>query len=86
MHKLAVVLERERIGAQTHGGIQQAMDRAISLGREVVVGAMRSMYFLAKQEIPHTTNYSEMLKVMILNGCKYLKHLEQGANAKYTSE
>ena len=27
-----------------------------------------------------------MLKVMILNGCKYLKHLAQGANAKYTSE
>ena len=70
MHKLAVVLERERIGAQTHGGIEQAMDRAISLGREAVVGGMRSMYFLTKQEIPHTTNYSEMLKVTILNGCR----------------
>ena len=51
MHKLTVVLEIERIGAATHGGIQQAMDQAISPGRDAVVGAMQSTYFLVKQEI-----------------------------------
>ena len=51
MHKLAVVLEIERIGAATHGEIEQAMDQAISPGRDAVVGAMQSTYFLVKQEI-----------------------------------
>ena len=61
------------------------MDQAISPGRDAVVGAMQSMYFLVKQEIhiQWTTGNADGHDPELL---WLLKHLEQGANAKYTSK
>ena len=44
MHKLTVVLEKEQIGAKTHNGIEQVMDRAISLGEKQLLGCAINVF------------------------------------------
>lgn len=46
---------------------------------------MQCLYWLVKEEIPHTFNYPSMLKAVEMMGCSQLKHLQHGDNAKYTS-
>ena len=49
---------------------------------------MRSIYFLAKDKIPHTTVYSNLIALQVANGDGLLEeHLTRGAsNAHYTSK
>ena len=44
------------------------------------------MSFLAKNELPHTTNFSSLVDFCINMGCSYLKELHRGGNASYRSE
>ena len=44
------------------------------------------MYWLAKSEIAHTTKFESLLKLAISLGSDYLKELNLGGNAHYTSE
>ena len=46
---------------------------------------MQCLYWLVKEEIPHTLNYPSMLKAVEIMGCNQLKYLQHGVNAKYTS-
>ena len=66
-------------------GIQQVFQTQISLNKAALKTAMQCLYWLVKEEIPHTLNYPSMLKAVEIMGCCQLKHLQHGDNAKYTS-
>ena len=79
-------LEKLRLVSQKSGGIVQVLETQVELGRTAVSGAMKSMYWLAKQEIPHTTNDVPLLNLAKSFGCEFVEHLFVGRNATYTSE
>ena len=56
--------------------------------RDVLQKLLRSIYFLTKHRIPHTTVYQPLLQLQIANGDNLLdQHIkEQPANAQYTSK
>ena len=54
--------------------------------RKKQLKARQCLYWLVKSEILHTGNYESLLKAVQLMGCKQLKYLNQGENAKYTSK
>ena len=79
-------LENVRSSTSSDGGIIQALQKELSLKKSAVKAAVQCLYWLVKSEIPHTTNYNSLLKTVQFIGCKKLKHLYQGENAKYTSQ
>ena len=56
MHKEAGEWEATCLTAESDGGIRQACSAQVVLYRKGLVGALKVMYWLAKEEIPHTTN------------------------------
>lgn len=56
--------------------------------RAVLLKLLRSVYFMVKQHISHTTNYTDLLDLQIANGDQVLEqHIAHGpANAQYTSK
>ena len=58
----------------------------MALQRSAVIGAMKCLYWLCKQEIAHTTNYQPLLSLSLSLGCSDLSALNAGGNAHYTSE
>ena len=48
--------------------------------------AKKCLYWLAKQEIPHGTNFVGLLELVKSLRATYLNDLNLGANAQYTSE
>ena len=52
----------------------------------VLLKLLRSIYFLTKKRIPHTTTFEDIMELQIANGDELLKqHVEQGpSNAQYT--
>ena len=55
--------------------------------REIILKLMRSIYFLAKNCLPHSTTYKKLIELQVHNGDELLeKHLSEGpSNAQYTS-
>ena len=51
-----------------------------------MIGAMKCMYWLCKQEISHTTNFSSLLELAKNLGATYLNDICLSKNAHYTSE
>ena len=82
-YKEAIEMEACRQEVAVHGGVEQAFQTQLQLKRQAVITAMQCLYW---SEIPHTGNYESLLKVVQLMGCQQLKHLNQGENAKYTSQ
>ena len=56
--------------------------------RSVLLKLLRSVYFLVKHRIPHTTTFEDLLALQIANGDIILKqhNLEAPGNAQYTSK
>ncbi|XP_070563184.1 zinc finger protein 862-like isoform X1 [Ptychodera flava] len=54
--------------------------------RMALEGALKCVYWFAKTEVAHTTNYKSLLDFVKGMDCSYLEHLNQGGNAHYTSE
>lgn len=50
-----------------------------------MVDAMKVLYWLAKEEVAHTTKYESLSNLAISLGCNYLKKLHVGENATYRS-
>ena len=48
-----------------------------SLQRQAFIGALRCLYWLIKEEIPHTTKYESLLNFSREMGCSYFSHLDQ---------
>ena len=84
-HKDGVEKELAREQSSRDGGLPQAFQTQIALNKAAVKTAMQCLYWLVKEEIPHTTNYPSLLKAVEFMGCSQLKHLQCGENAKYTS-
>ena len=82
MHKEALDRKSTRLSVLRQGGIQQAFQRQVSVQKKALVGALKIVYYLAKEEIPLTTKYEAIMNLAINLGCDYLKELEVGANAR----
>lgn len=63
--------------AERTGGIAQAMKKQVNLERSAFLAALRAMYWLTTNEIPHTTNFSSLLDMMRGLGLSYLSHLNK---------
>ena len=72
--------------SKKYGGVQQAFTAVESAERKAMKAAMKCLYWLAKQEIPHTTNFTGLLQLVQSLGATYLSDLNIGGNAHYTSE
>ena len=80
------LIDITRRSVEHHGGIQQAFQRQISVQRKALIGALKIIYCLAKEELPLTTKYEPLLDLAMHLGCDYLKELEVGGNAHYRSQ
>lgn len=56
--------------------------------KEILLKLMRSVYFMVKNKLPHTTLYSSLIELQVLNGDTILEeHIKHNpANAQYTSK
>ena len=85
-HADARKLEAQLCLSRKDGGIEQAFATVESAERKAMIAAMKCLYWLCKQEIPHTTNYMPLLELAKSIGATYLNDLNLGGNAHYTSE
>jgi len=86
MHKEAEEMEAARLASQRDGGIRQAFSTRVIVQRKALIGALHLMYWLAKQEVAHTTKFNSLKDLAIQLGCDYLQELSLGRNAQYSSE
>ena len=85
-HLDAKKLEAQLCSSKVDGGIEQAFAVVESAERKAMKAAMKCLYWLAKQEIPHTTDFVGLLELAQSLGATYLQDLNLGSNAHYTSE
>ena len=80
------VEQQNVIEMQCAGAAKQAEEQK-KKNREIILKLMRSIYFLAKNHIPHSITYKELIELQILYGEELLeKNLGKGSsNAQYTS-
>ena len=74
-HKEADRDRAAKAASESSGGIRVALQEAMSQERRAVIGALKCMYFLTKNELPHTTTFSELLDLAIDLGSDYLRAL-----------
>jgi hypothetical protein len=86
MHKDALQRESTRLASKQSGGIRQAFATRVVVQRKALIGALHLMYWLAKEEIAHTTKFNSLKQLAISLGCDYLRELSIGKNAQYSSE
>ena len=86
MHREAEELEAYRDTSQHDGGIVRAFSSTVSAQRKALIGVMKLLYWLSKEEISFTTKCSSLIDLTIELGSDYLKALHLGGNAHYTSE
>ena len=54
--------------------------------REALIGALKIVYWLAKEDIAIATKYDSLVNLVKSLGCSYLNDLSIGRNATYTSK
>ena len=72
MHKEAEELETTRLASRKNGGIRQAFSAHATVQKIALIGALKLMYWLAKEEVAHTTKFSSLKDLAIELGCDYL--------------
>ena len=79
--------EREALAAMAlaDGGIEHTFEKTLQITKKGVEGAMKILYWLSKNEVAHFTKFEYLKDLCIELGCTYLKELNVGGNAKYTS-
>ena len=77
MHRDAEVREADRLASQHDGGIVQAFSSHVMSNSKAL---MKRMYWLAKEEVPHTTKVSSLADLAVQ------LELNLGKNAHYMSE
>ena len=85
-HVEAKKLELQLCFSTKDGGIQKAFTAVESAERKAMKAAMKCLYWLAKQEILHTTNFVGLLELVQSLGATYLSDLNLGGNAHHKSE
>ena len=86
MHKAAQQLEATRLVSERDGGIRQAFSSRVVVQRKALIGAFHLLYWLANEEVAHTTKLNSLKDLSIKLGCDYLCKLNFGRNAQYSSE
>lgn len=84
-HTDSLVTESHAVAAKRSGGIRAAIEKQVSLKRQAVLGALKCLYWLAKEESAHHTKFESLLELGKSLGCTYLSELDNGKNAHYTS-
>ena len=84
--RMAKHVEQQNITEVQWSGASRQAEEQKKKNREIIL-LMRSIYFLAKNRIPHSTTYKELIDIKVLNGDELLeKHLSEGpSNARCTS-
>ena len=72
MHRDAETREEDRLASQRDGGIIQAFSSCVVSNRKVLIGAFKMMYWLVKEEVPHTTKFSSLMDLAVQLGSDYL--------------
>lgn len=75
-HKKAVGLERD---AKENVNLMNLVEKEISVQRLAIEGALRCIYWLAKNELPHTTKFRSLVDFVKSMGCEYMTHLNQAS-------
>ena len=65
MHAEAMERERARLSSQRSGGIQQAFSQQVVLQRKALIGALKMVYWLAKEEVAHTMKFASLMELSI---------------------
>ena len=86
MHEEAAQRATSAILASSGRGIESSIAQQASLEKKALIGAFQTMYWLAKEEIAHTTHYASLLELAKSLGCEYLNLLRKGDNVNYTSQ
>ncbi|XP_060558657.1 E3 SUMO-protein ligase KIAA1586-like [Ruditapes philippinarum] len=76
-HKEAAAFEANRSAPKTIHGVVEEMT---SLQLQARVAAFRNLYWLIKQEMPHTSNYLALMQLCKEQGVNILSNLDQGGN------
>ena len=86
MDRDAELCKREEVRSSMSGGIRGALEVVVTQERKSIIGALKCLYYLAKNELAHTTNFSSLIDLCINMVCNYMKELRRGGNASYRSE
>ena len=72
---------------QCSAAAKEAAD-TVQRNRSILLKLMRSIYFLAKNRIPHTTEYPHLVALQVANGDELLEeHIKKDSSkAQYTSK
>ena len=91
-HKDAVVASQRAASGRTVfgmqlAGVRKAQEEKRLKNRSIILKLLRSVYFMAKEHVSHSTTFTDLVGLQIENGDDTLKqHVESGAeNAQYTS-
>ena len=68
------VEQQNVIEMQCEGAARQPEEQK-KKNREIILKLMRSIYFLARNRIPHSTTYMEFIELQVLNGDDCLKSI-----------
>lgn len=68
IHLGSVEVERTRQASFQTWGINKAFDYQINLQRQSVIGALKAIYWLTKEDIAHHTKYESLLQLAVLIG------------------
>ena len=82
-HMDAAQVEAIAIAARHSGGVRSVMEDQVCLQCQAVKGALKCIYWLAKEETAHYT--PSLLKLGKFLGCSYLHELDVAKNAHYSS-
>ena len=86
MHNESQRRECLRLASERNGGIVQAFSARVIANRKALIGSLQILYWLVKEEIAHTTKFVSLHDLAIHLGCDYLRDLNLGGNAHYSSE
>ena len=81
----ATKAEAMAITARHYGRIRACTEEQVSLEHQAILGALKCVYWLAKEETTHYTKFSSLLELGKSLGCAYVNKLKVGKNASYTS-
>ena len=79
MHRDAEACEADRLASQRDSGIVQACSSRVTRNWKALIGTLKMMCWLAKEEVPHTTKFSSLWFSLV-------RELNLGKNAHYMSE
>ena len=88
-HEARTKLYREKIlRIQTNQHVTDVIEgsRRLTVDGDAFCDALRCLYWLAKQEVPHTTNFSSLKELCVLLGNTTLPRLAVSKNMTYQSE